>query len=134
MYMIEHVYSDIERGKKLNKQIRKIYKYKPAMNLFLVTFPIADKGILEIYNYNVLLQPYYRQHEEEIIIVGISSKKNEAEELIRSIVEETVRETGGLNVKEYIDSKYSVIKLPPKRKSARKRIRDITDISMKDAQ
>ena len=134
MYMIEHVYSDIERGKKLNKQIRKIYKYKPAMNLFLVTFPIADKGILEIYNYNVLLQPYYRQHEEEIIIVGISSKKDEAEELIRSIVEETVRETGGLNVKEYIDSKYSVIKLPPKRKSARKRIRDITDISMKDAQ
>ena len=134
MYMIEHVYSDIERGKKLNKQIRKIYKYKPAMNLFLVTFPIADKGILEIYNYNVLLQPYYRQHEEEIIIVGISSKKDEAEELIRSIVEETVRETGGLNVKEYIDSKYSVIKLPPKRKSERKRIRDITDISMKDAQ
>ena len=134
MYMIEHVYSDIERGKKLNKQIRKIYEYKPAMNLFLVTFPIADKGILEIYNYNVLLQPYYRQHEEEIIIVGISSKKDEAEELIRSIVEETVRETGGLNVKEYIDSKYSVIKLPPKRKSARKRIRDITDISMKDAQ
>ncbi|HCA21627.1 MAG TPA: hypothetical protein DEO87_04545 [Lachnospiraceae bacterium] len=134
MYMIEHVYSDIERGKKLNKQIRKIYKYKPAINLFLVTFPIADKGILEIYNYNVLLQPYYRQHEEEIIIVGISSKKDEAEELIRSIVEETVRETGGLNVKEYIDSKYSVIKLPPKRKSARKRIRDITDISMKDAQ
>ena len=134
MYMIEHVYSDIERGKKLNKQIRKIYKYKPAINLFLVTFPIADKGILEIYNYNVLLQPYYRQHEEEIIIVGISSKKDEAEELIRSIVEETVRETGELNVKEYIDSKYSVIKLPPKRKSARKRIRDITDISMKDAQ
>ncbi|MCR4610240.1 MAG: hypothetical protein K5750_11165 [Eubacterium sp.] len=134
MYMIEHVYSDIERGKKLNKQIRKIYKYKPAINLFLVTFPIADKGILEIYNYNVLLQPYYRQHEEEIIIVGISSKKDEAEELIRSIVEETVRETGGLKVKEYIDSKYSVIKLPPKRKSARKRIRDITDISMKDAQ
>lgn len=134
MYMIEHVYSDIERGKKLNKQIRKIYKYKPAINLFLVTFPIADKGILEIYNYNVLLQPYYRQHEEEIIIVGISSKKDEAEELIRSIVEETVRETGGLNIKEYIDSKYSVIKLPPKRKSARKRIRDITDISMKDAQ
>ena len=125
--------SFIER-KKLNKRIRKIYKYKPAINLFLVTFPIADKGILEIYNYNVLLQPYYRQHEEEIIIVGISSKKDEAEELIRSIVEETVRETGGLNVKEYIDSKYSVIKLPPKRKSARKRIRDITDISMKDAQ
>ena len=134
MYMIEHVYSDIERGKKLNKQIRKIYKYKPAINLFLVTFPIADKGILEIYNYNVLLQPYYRQHEEEIIIVGISSKKDEAKELIRSIVEETVRETGELNVKEYIDSKYSVIKLPPKRNSARKRIRDITDISMKDAQ
>ncbi len=133
MYMIEYVYTDIERGKKLNKQIRKIYKYKPVMNLVLITFPIADKGILEIYNYNVLLQPYYRQHEDEIIIVGIASKKDEAQEILRGIVEETVRETGGIDVKGYIDSKYSVIKLPPKRNSERKKIRDITDISMKDA-
>lgn len=132
MYMIERVYSDIERGKKLNKQIRKLYKYKPAMNLVLITFPIADKGILEIYNYNVLLQPYYRQHEDEIIVVGISTKKDEAEELLRQIVEETVRETGGIDVKAYIDSKYSVIKLPPKRHGERKRVRDITDIKMNE--
>lgn len=130
--MLEHVYSDIERGKKLNKQIRKMYKYKPAMNLFLITFPIADKGMLEIYNYNVLLQPYYRKLEDEVIIVGISDKKEGAEEILRQIVEETVRETGGLDVKEYIDSRYSAIKLPPKRNSERKRIRDITDITKKE--
>ena len=132
MYMIEHVYTDIERGKKLNKQIRKLYKYKPAMNLFLITFPIADKGMLEIYNYNVLLQPYYKKFDDDIIIVGISSQKDEAAELLRQIVEETVQATGGLDVKSYIDSRYSVIKLPPKRNSERKRIRDITDITEKE--
>ncbi|MBR1674421.1 MAG: hypothetical protein IJ703_05620 [Eubacterium sp.] len=102
------------------------------MNLFLITFPIADKGMLEIYNYNVLLQPYYRKLEDEVIIVGISDKKEGAEEILRQIVEETVRETGGLDVKEYIDSRYSAIKLPPKRNSERKRIRDITDITKKE--
>ena len=132
MYMLEHVYSDTERGKKLNKQIRKLYKFRPVMNLFLITFPIADKGMLEIYNYNVLLQPYYRKLEDEVIIVGISDKKEGAEEILRQIVEETVRETGGLDVKEYIDSRYSAIKLPPKRNSERKRIRDITDITKKE--
>ena len=88
--------------------------------------------MLEIYNYNVLLQPYYKKFDDDIIIVGISSKKDDAAELLRQIVEETVQATGGLDVKSYIDSRYSVIKLPPKRNSERKRIMDITDITEKE--
>jgi len=42
MQMINSVYSDVERGRKLNKLIRSVYKYKPEFGLFLITLPLED--------------------------------------------------------------------------------------------
>ena len=55
---------------------RKIKKGSLRLNLFLVTLPVGTQGILEVYWYPELLQTFYRQIEEELIVVGIARKEN----------------------------------------------------------
>ena len=121
MQMINSVYSDVERGRKLNKLIRSVYKYKPEFGLFLITLPLEDGALLEVYNYNVFLQPYFLERDDEIVVVGITKSKGSANELLRKITEDSLRVTGGLDIKKYINDKFDLIVLPKKRaKKAKK--------------
>ncbi|MBR0516404.1 MAG: hypothetical protein IJJ89_06155 [Eubacterium sp.] len=119
--MINSVYSDVERGRKLNKLIRSVYKYKPEFGLFLITLPLEDGALLEVYNYNVFLQPYFLERDDEIVVVGITKSKGSANELLRKITEDSLRVTGGLDIKKYINDNFDLIVLPKKRaKKAKK--------------
>ena len=121
MQMINSVYSDVERGRKLNKLIRSVYKYKPEFGLFLITLPLEDGALLEVYNYNVFLQPYFLERNDEIVVVGITKSKGSANELLRKITEDSLRVTGGLDIKKYINDNFDLIVLPKKRaKKAKK--------------
>ena len=121
MQMINSVYSDVERGRKLNKLIRSVYKYKPEFGLFLITLPLEDGALLEVYNYNVFLQPYFLERDDEIVVVGITKSKSSANELLRKITEDSLRVTGGLDIKKYINDNFDLIVLPKKRaKKAKK--------------
>ena len=121
MQMINSVYSDVERGRKLNKLIRSVYKYKPEFGLFLITLPLEDGALLEVYNYNVFLQPYFLERDDEIVVVGITKSKGSANELLRKITEDSLRVTGGLDIKRYINDNFDLIVLPKKRaKKAKK--------------
>ncbi|HBE08924.1 MAG TPA: hypothetical protein DCY81_00060 [Lachnospiraceae bacterium] len=121
MQMINSVYSDVERGRKLNKLIRSVYKYKPEFGLFLITLPLEDGALLEVYNYNVFLQPYFLERDDEIVVVGITKSKGSANELLRKITEDSLRVTGGLDIKKYINDNFDLIVLPKKRaKKAKK--------------
>lgn len=121
MQMINSVYSDVERGRKLNKLIRSVYKYKPEFGLFLITLPLEDGALLEVYNYNVFLQPYFLERDDEIVVVGITKSKGSANELLRKITEDSLRVTGGLDIKKYINDNFDIIVLPKKRaKKAKK--------------
>ena len=121
MQMINSVYSDVERGRKLNKLIRSVYKYKPEFGLFLITLPLEDGALIEVYNYNVFLQPYFLERDDEIVVVGITKSKGSANELLRKITEDSLRVTGGLDIKKYINDNFDLIVLPKKRaKKAKK--------------
>lgn len=71
---VDRIADKIKRGKKINK-------------LFLVTLPLFDDGIMEVYQYNQLLQPYYAERTDDIIVVGMSIGKNGANEIILDIIQ-----------------------------------------------
>ncbi|SEF40779.1 hypothetical protein SAMN04487934_10155 [Eubacterium ruminantium] len=115
MQMINNLYSDVERGRKLNKLIRSLYKYKPVMGLFVITLPLEKGALLEVYNYNVLLQPYYSERDDEIVVVGVTKSKDSANEILRRITEDTLKTLRCLDIKEYFKENFDLIALPKKR-------------------
>lgn len=81
--------------KKKNRIISRINKCKQNNNLFVVCLPLSEDGILEIYPYKTLLQPYYRKSGKDISIVGISKNKDGAMKIVQEIVQDVYDATEG---------------------------------------
>ena len=81
----ENVYTMDTSEKSFKKTLRTIARKKPVAGLFLVTEPLFDAGIMEIYDYNELLQPYYRKKKVRLKILGIASSRDEAKQLVADI-------------------------------------------------
>ena len=58
-----------------------------STNYIVLEKSILD-GILEIYSYNQLLQPYYKAMGDNIYIIGIAPDKLSAEEIITMMIQE----------------------------------------------
>ena len=84
----DNVYTELNKDKKFKKTLRQISRKKPVSGLFLITEPLFEAGIMEIYNYNELLQPYYRKQKRVINILGIASSRDNAKSIVRDIVED----------------------------------------------
>ena len=106
MTVIENVYNDIYSERSLSKKIRKIKRYKPARGIFVITFPIFNDGLLEIYDFNELTQDFYRKLDKErgICVIGISDSKEGAKSLAADIVYEFYKNTDGFNIRDSIMS------------------------------
>lgn len=102
MQLINNLYTYGISDKKLDKILPKIRKGKIVPNLYLVTLPLFEDGILEIYDYNQLLQPYYKTLDEKIIIVGMSLDRGGASDIVTSIVQDMCDAGVDFNVKEYL--------------------------------
>ena len=59
--LADNLYSDQLKDKAFKKTLRKVALKRPVKSLYVVTEPLYDSGIMEIYNYNELLQPFYRK-------------------------------------------------------------------------
>lgn len=77
---------------------RKIKKGSLRLNLFLVTLPVGTQGILEVYWYPELLQTFYRQIEEELIVVGIARNREDAFELVKQIIADAGFQEGNIQI------------------------------------
>lgn len=87
MRLIDDVYTyDIDE-KKNKKILKRISRNKKIKKLFVVTFPMFSDGVLEIYSYNSLFQPYYKKHQDEICVVGYAKGKACADMLLLSIIQ-----------------------------------------------
>ncbi len=84
----EKLYIDDISDKKIASIKKKIKKGFPKLNLYLITLPIGNQGILEVYWYPELLQNFYRKMKKELIVVGLAGSKEEAFEMIQRIVTE----------------------------------------------
>ena len=119
MQIISNVYTDLEEEKKIKKMIKAVSKYKPVKSLYLITMPLSKEALLEVYNYNMLIQPIFKERDKEIIIVGITDKKKSANMLLRDITEDCLKKSGGLDIPEFIRNCFTLS--PVKKRRFKKR-------------
>jgi hypothetical protein len=88
MRVIEDLYTYDIKEKKVRRILKRIDALKPVKKLYVIVFPLFNDGILEIYSYNQLLQPYYKKRTDDIEIVGISKDRDGAERILLNIIQE----------------------------------------------
>lgn len=72
--------------KKRNKILKKMQKNKKVKDLHVVVLPVFQDGLLEIYPFNQLLQPFYLKHLNDVKVIGISKGKDGAVNLVQDII------------------------------------------------
>ena len=96
----EKLYTDMS-GKKLTSIKKKVRRKSTKLNLFLITLPLGNQGILEIYWYPELLQKFYQKMNVEVIVVGLANSREQAFKTIEKIVTEIGLQDGNIPVKEF---------------------------------
>ena len=89
---------------KMVRGIRRFHKVRYVPGVFVVTLPLFDDGILEIYELNELRQKVYRDMENSIHIVGAAPSRVQAIRLVRDIIDDIYRKTGDVDVKGFFDA------------------------------
>ena len=89
--------NDIKNKKKI---ISNIKKGKLQYSAFVITLPLNNDGILELYPSYVLLQPAFK--DSDLYIIGVSDDRKKALKLMATIIMECYNKTNGFNVAEYI--------------------------------
>lgn len=97
LYLGESVYKKKEKIKKMMK------KRKLQPNVFAITMPLCNEGLLEIYKSMEFLQKVY--DNVEIEVVGLAGSMQEAFGMVESIVTECYFTTGGFDIKKYLNER-----------------------------
>ena len=96
MKLADNIYTDIEKSKSFEKKLDRIARGKSAGTFFVVTLPLFSHGLLEIYEYNELLQNFYRTIDDRIVILGVSGSRAGAKQLVLDILEDHLDQEGRL--------------------------------------
>lgn len=99
----ENLYVSERASKKLKCTISRINRQKVTPEIYVLTFPSNDKNIMDIVSTNVLLQTAARKRCPEII--GLARGKEDALDLMQTILRETYEHTGDFCVKEYLEDR-----------------------------
>ena len=95
-------YKNLYIGDTLNKPekiIRKLKKYAKLNNVWLITYEKESRR-LEIYHCLMLQQPYYKANPP--YVVGIAGSREEADQIICRIVDESLRNTETADLIAYL--------------------------------
>lgn len=83
MTIVKRLYTGVMPDKTASRLIKRIKKRKPCADVYVITLPLFEDGLLEVYEANEFLQPYYKKRTDDIVIVGMSMTKAGAFFLIR---------------------------------------------------
>lgn len=97
----EKLYRDGISGRKMKRIRKKVRKQSAKLNLFFVTLPLGDSGILEVYWYPELLQKAYQELDKKLIVVGIANSREDAFLRIEEIVTDVGWQNGDIPIAEY---------------------------------
>ena len=77
------------------KVFGRIRMNKFSFNTYLIVLPSNKENILDIISANMLLQPYFKKKEnrENLYVLGIADGKDEALEVVRTIIDEVYTNT-----------------------------------------
>lgn len=98
----EKLYIGEQAEKNVKKVQKKLGNGKLVPGYFLITKPSNESNLFDILPSAELLFPHYKR--QELLVYGLAKGKNEAEELVVSMLEDVYRETDGLYCKEYFKS------------------------------
>ena len=100
-----NIYKDIYLSDSLIKNKRKIIsnikKNKIMLGKYIITLPVGNYGILEIYPYIVLMQKIYQ--ESDVFVIGVADSMEDAVDITRNIVTEWYNMTAAFDIKEYLE-------------------------------
>ena len=95
----EKLYISESLLKKSEKIKKKLSQGRPVFDVFLITCPTNEENLFDVMDAKELLFPYHKQRK--IPVYGLAKGKEDALELVRTIIEDMYRETGALCSKEY---------------------------------
>ena len=98
----EKLYIGSQAEKNLKKVKKKLQNGKAVLGFFLITRPSNSSNLFDILPTAELLFPYYKK--QELLVYGLAKGREEAEELVVSMLEDVYRETDGLCCKEYFEA------------------------------
>lgn len=93
--------SENAAGKKF-QIIWKLKHSRPQSDVYVLVLADTPHDLIHIYPAKEFLQPYYKKGKRDLFVIGIAYTRPEALELVRRIVEEIHRETGGCDIGAYI--------------------------------
>ena len=91
MKISRDILTDMDK-KQLNKAVHAIHRRNRMGPLYVVTRPLFNDGILEIYQYNELLHEVYRKLYKDLRPLAISETKDGAIQLCAKLIEDNVIE------------------------------------------
>ena len=98
----EKLYIGSQAEKHVKNVQKKLQNGKTVLGYFLITRPSNNSNLLDIIPTAELLFPYYRK--QKLLVYGLAKGKEEAENLVVSMLEDVYRETDGLCCKEYFET------------------------------
>lgn len=81
------------------KLIRRITRRKPVINIYCIAIASNARNLLDIYNANELMLPYYKK--TRLHMVGLARGRDEALQLAADMITEIYLETDSFNVRDY---------------------------------
>lgn len=87
------------------RSLKRVKNGKYMKDVFFITLPSNNKNLLDIISTNQLLWPYFRKRKvrSAIYVIGIARGRDEAYEVVRTIIDETYTNTGGFDIKGYLN-------------------------------
>lgn len=86
--VVDNVYTEFNTEETFKKMLRMVSVRKPVPGLYVITEPLYEAGIMEIYNYNELLQPFYRKQKRTIRVLGMAKSRDGAKGVVSDILED----------------------------------------------
>lgn len=100
MRWYSHLYIGEKAKKKRYTMIQGIRHGKLQPETYVITPAVNGKNICDIYPSYMLLTPYYEKMD--MTVIGIASGYFEALEVVRDIVDEMFKTTGGFDLKGFL--------------------------------
>lgn len=81
-----------------------IRKRRFQKDTFLIMLSHNPDNLLDIMSANYLLQPYFKKRKniKDIYVIGLAKGKDEALELVRTVIDEVYTQTGAFDIRGYL--------------------------------
>jgi len=97
----EKLYASNMSKRKIRSIKKKISRKRLKLKVYLITLPIGQNGLLEVYWYPELLQKAYQKMDIKMTVVGMAKEREEAFSLIQEMLSDIGVHDGNIPLDDY---------------------------------